>query len=297
LEVPPTPPAASAAKSVDIGGGGPKIDGLRAPGQRCAGCRESQEQDSRMFAIVSDIHSNLEAFQAVLEDIGAAGASSIICLGDVIGYGANPKECLDIAMRFEFTIMGNHDQAVLYEPMNFNVGAERASFWTRGQLEDEPDEAKRTARWGFLGSMLTRKEVGELLFVHGSPRRPTNEYIFADDIYYSPARVSMMFEQVSKVCFVGHSHVPGVFLGDPDFFTPDELDVEYVYGKEKAIVNVGSVGQPRDRDPRASYVLVDPMEKRIKFRRVQYDLDKTVAKILAVPDLDDFLAHRLKDGR
>ena len=116
-----------------------------------------------MFAIVSDIHANLEAFQAVLGAIRAAGISRVVCLGDVIGYGPNPRECLDIAMKFEFTIMGNHDQAVLYEPMNFNIGAERASFWTRKQLEEEPDDAKRNARWDFLGSMLPRKREGDLL--------------------------------------------------------------------------------------------------------------------------------------
>jgi len=250
-----------------------------------------------MFALVSDIHANLEALRAVLADIRAAGVTRIVCLGDVIGYGPDPRECLDIAKDFEFTIMGNHDQAILFEPMNFNVGAERASYWTRQQLEDEPDDEKRTARWDYLGAMLPRKRIGDMLFCHGSPRRPTNEYIFADDIYYSPARVTLMFEQVPAVCFVGHSHVPGVFLPDPDFFTPEELDEQYTWGKEKAIVNVGSVGQPRDRDPRSSYVLVDEDARLLTFKRVAYDVDKTISRILKIPELDDYLAHRLKEGR
>lgn len=283
-------------KSVDKRGFSPKIDGLDSL-RYIARRTGAGGLGLSMFAIVSDIHANLEAFQAVLADIHQSRVSRVICLGDVVGYGPNPRECLDLAMKFEFTIVGNHDQAVLYEPMNFNIGAERASYWTRKQLEDEPDDAKREARWTFLGSMQSRRRKGDMLFCHGSPRRPTNEYIFADDIYYSPSRITAMFEQVTGICFVGHSHVPGVFLSDPDFFTPEEMDDQYTYGKEKAIVNVGSVGQPRDRDPKASYVVVDESGKIVTFKRVAYDYETTMKKITAIDELDDFLARRLKVGQ
>ena len=144
-----------------------------------------------MLAIISDIHANTEALTAVLDDIASRGASQTICLGDVIGYGADPEVCLDTMMEAaDVTLMGNHDYAVLYEPNNFNIGAESACFWTREQLESETDKALRDRRWDFLGDLEVKhlmegEEVGmgELAFAHGSPRRPINEYVFPDDVY------------------------------------------------------------------------------------------------------------------
>ena len=107
-----------------------------------------------MFAIVSDIHSNLEAFTAVLEEIDRRGVQQIICLGDVVGYGPNPMECLDlVAARCRASIMGNHDFAVFYEPFNFNSGAEQACYWTRQTFENDPDIERRAARWKFTGRL------------------------------------------------------------------------------------------------------------------------------------------------
>jgi diadenosine tetraphosphatase ApaH/serine/threonine PP2A family protein phosphatase len=249
-----------------------------------------------MFAIVSDIHSNLEALTAVFAEIDRRQIQHVLCLGDVIGYGPNPMECLDmVALRCRACLMGNHDFAVFYEPYNFNMGAEQASFWTRQCFEDEPDKAVRTARWKFLGDLPVVIRTAEFTAVHASPRRPVNEYIFPDDIYTNPGKFASIFERFERLCFVGHTHVPGVFLEGPDFYSPDELDGSYDIAKEKAIVNVGSVGQPRDRDPRSSFVVVS--DTAVEFVRVPYDVGATVKKVIAIPQLDDFLGTRLLDGR
>src|SRR5205807_2425183 len=142
-------------------------------------------------------------------------------------------------------------------------GAERACYWTRTALEEERDAARRNNRWRFLGSLGPRHELDGLLFVHGSPRKPINEYLFPDDVYSNPHKLLSNFERMEQLtCFCGHTHVPGVFVDDPYFEPPDELGdaPKYVIGEEKVIINVGSVGQPRDRDPRAGYVIVNDDE-------------------------------------
>lgn len=249
-----------------------------------------------MLAIVSDIHGNLEALTSVLGEIDRRGITDILCLGDVIGYGPNPLECLDLVMkRCRVCLMGNHDFAVFYEPYNFNTGAESASYWTRQQLEEEADRAKREARWSYLGALGVRYKNGQFLATHASPRRPVNEYIFPDDIYTNAGKFVTLFERVERLCFVGHTHVPGLFLEGPDFYSPDELDYRYEIGDDKAIINVGSVGQPRDRDPRSSFVVMT--DTTVEFVRVPYDIATTVKKVSAIRELDDFLGTRLMDGR
>jgi predicted phosphodiesterase len=276
--------------------------------------------NNRIFAIISDIHSNLEALQAVFADIEERGITEVVCLGDVIGYGANPKECLDLVReRCRITLMGNHDHAVLFEPTNFNLPAERACYWTRRMLEEEPDTEVRRARWKFLGELPIRVKEYDVLFLHASPRRPMNEYIFPEDVFTNPQKVIANFERLdARVCFVGHTHQPGVFVDDPYFDPPNELPDSpfYEVDDERVIINVGSVGQPRDRDARAGYVVVhrrpevlnDGAEslvaaalnstiEQVEFIRVEYDLGRTVEKILAESALDDLLGTRLYDGR
>jgi len=257
-----------------------------------------------MLAVISDIHSNTPALSAVLADITRREIEQIICLGDVVGYGPEPKQCLDLVMaKTAVTLMGNHDYAILYEPKNFNIGAEGACFWSRQQLEDEPDDAKRAARWDFVGSLPLKHtlaghafDMGELVFLHGSPRRPVNEYVFPDDIYNNPNKIAGLFDRFSHLCFVGHTHVPGVFTPTPDFYSPDELEgVFKIDPKRKALINVGSVGQPRDRDWRACYVIVE--EEQVRFLRVEYDVEAVCQKVLETPELDDYLGRRLKEGR
>jgi len=257
-----------------------------------------------VLAIISDIHSNTEALRAVLDDIASRDVQQVICLGDVLGYGPDPAECLDMVMRAaSVTLMGNHDSAVLYEPNKFNLAAEAACFWTRQQLEQERDDALRNARWEFLGNLPVKHTMsgeglglGEMIFAHGSPRRPVNEYIFPDDVYNNPNRVLGQFERFAHLCFVGHTHVPGVFFDTPDFYAPDELEgVFEVSPNHKALINVGSVGQPRDRDSRASYVLVEG--NLVRFVRVPYNVEAVMQKVLGNPELDDYIGLRLKEGR
>jgi len=257
-----------------------------------------------MLAIISDIHSNTEALSAVLDDIRQREVERIVCLGDIVGYGPEPRQCLELVRQnASTTLMGNHDFAVLYEPENFNVGAEAAAFWTREQLETEEDDERRSQGWDFLGSLQMKASFrdddltpGEMIFVHGSPRRPVNEYIFPDDVYNNTHKLQGLFERFDHLCFVGHTHVPGVFVETPDFYTPEEL--EFVYELDparKALVNVGSVGQPRDRDNRASYVVVEP--RAIRFVRVPYDYEATIRKVMPIPEIDDYLGIRLREGR
>lgn len=249
-----------------------------------------------MLAILSDIHSNLEALTAVFAEIDRRGIKDMICLGDIVGYGPDPMPCIDlIAERCKVSLMGNHDFAVFYEPYNFNTGAETASYWTREQFENDPDTERRARRWRFLGGLPVRLRTPDFVAVHASPRRPINEYIFPDDIYTNPGKFVSIFERFDKYCFVGHTHVPGVFLEGPDFYSPDELDGKFELTEEKAIINVGSVGQPRDRDPRASFVVLT--EKSVEFVRVPYDFDTTARKVESIGPLDDFLGARLRDGR
>ena len=258
-----------------------------------------------MFAVLSDIHSNLEALTTVLADIEKRGIKAIYCLGDVIGYGPNPGECLDLIIeKTKWCDLGNHDYAAFYEPTNFNYAAEQASFWTREVLETQEEKEVRDRHWGFLGELPMRQRLETKLgantaiidFVHASPRRPVNEYIFPDDVYTNPLKVRLLFERVKHICFVGHTHMPGVFLDEPDFYLPNELNNVYpIVDDEKAIINIGSVGQPRDKDNRSSYVYVN--ENEVHFVRVEYDFETTIGKIMAIEQLDSFHAERLRDGR
>ncbi len=248
-------------------------------------------------AIISDIHANLEALNVVLADIDARGIEEIFCLGDIVGYGPDPARCLDIVMeRCKWALMGNHDFAVLYEPTGFNASAEAGAYWTRAQLEEEAESEPLRRRWQFLGKLRIRERHNGALWVHASPRRPINEYIFPDDVITSPSKITQIFERIERCCFVGHTHVTGVFTDEPDFYPPSDLDGVYkINPHEKCIINPGSVGQPRDRDPRASYAILDG--ERVEFVRLAYDVQAVVDKIKAIPELSDFLGQRLLEGR
>jgi predicted phosphodiesterase len=245
-------------------------------------------------ALISDIHSNLEALEAVLEDIKAQNVEAIYCLGDVVGYGPNPRECIDRVMDMPLVLLGNHDQGALFDPEGFNPGAERAIFWTRTQLESGGNRPERARRWEFLSERPRSHKENSVLYVHGSARNPLNEYVFPEDIY-NPRKMERIFAQIEKFCFQGHTHVPGIFTETLQFYSPEDVDYAYELDNRKTMVNVGSVGQPRDGDSRACYVLFDG--KTIRYRRVEYDIDTTVKKIYDVPDLENFLGDRLRDGR
>jgi len=246
-------------------------------------------------AIISDIHSNLEGLQAVLADIKQQGVDEIYCLGDVVGYGPNPRECVDLVMACKVVILGNHDQGAMFDPEGFNASAERAIFWTRAQLESATDKRElKERRWEFLAERPRSHREDGTLFVHGSARNPLNEYVFPEDIY-NQRKMERIFALVERYCFQGHTHVPGVFTENMQFHSPEEIDYVYKLDGRKMLCNVGSVGQPRDGDWRACYVLLD--DESIRYRRVEYDVETTVKKIYAVPELENFLGDRLREGR
>lgn len=256
-------------------------------------------------ALISDMHGNAEALRTVLADIDRRGIPRIVCLGDIIGYGPEPLECVDlVAKRCQWSLMGNHDFGVLYEPTNFNVAAASAAYWTREKFDSVEDMELRTRRYQFLGQLRVRVvenadgDGPEILAVHGSPRRPINEYIFPDDVIGATDKMKQIFELIDGIAIVGHTHVPGVFTDEPDFYPPDEIGANCTYkfnDEEKAIINVGSVGQPRDHDPRASYAIMYP--DRVEFIRVEYDIDYTANLIREISPLTNWLADRLYEGR
>lgn len=265
---------------------GPDADWARRFGKVCVVKR----------ALISDIHGNLEALRAVLLDIRAQGITDIYCLGDIVGYGPNPCECVDEVMsKCAVTIQGNHDLAAIFDPNGFNPVALRAIYWTRERLDSQGGPSIIQKRWDFLGTLQTMRKEGDIWFVHGSPRDPTNEYVFPEDAY-NQRKMEALFSRFPKYCFQGHTHLPGIFVagGEYEFVRPDECNYEYRLGGQRLMVNVGSVGQPRDDDPRACYVVLT--DELITYRRVEYDCAATANKIYGIPDLDRMLGDRLRSG-
>lgn len=249
-------------------------------------------------ALISDIHGNFEALSAVLELIKTLNVDEIICLGDIIGYGPDPIRCLDLVMaNCHRTILGNHDQASIFDPEGFNPVALRAIFWTRQQLElDTSNPAQADKRWDFLGELPRRHDEGKYLFVHGSPRDPTNEYVFPEHIY-EKNRMESLMKRFDQYCFQGHTHIPGMFTESGNFVPPAQQDHFFQLGDEKCMFNVGSVGQPRDEDARACFAVLDTEENSVQYYRQEYDVSVTRDKIYAIPELDNMLGDRLVSGR
>jgi predicted phosphodiesterase len=245
-------------------------------------------------ALISDIHGNLEALDAVLDDIKLHGIKEVFCLGDIVGYGPSPRECIDRVMdACKIALLGNHDHTAISGTDGFGIRAERANSWTREQLREERagDERRRA----FLSALQRSYSDGPFLFVHGSPRNPLSEYVFPEDVY-NRRKIEALFELFDGVCFHGHTHVPGIITEDFRFLSPEEVDMEYALGDYKVMVNIGSVGQPRDGDERASYVILDdarsegdirrdslglmmPRSTKVIYRRVPYDHESTTRRI------------------
>jgi len=253
----------------------------------------------KKVALISDLHSNLEALEAVLRHIADQGdVTSIYCLGDVVGYGPNPAEVIDLVREHcEFCLMGNHDMALTGMPLGFSGMAAQAIRWQRQMLEPRADSQVRVReRWAFIASLAEQERIGDDWFVHASPRHPVTEYLLPWDVQGDPAKLNEAMALVTGHCFVGHTHMPGVFTTGPRFQSSAELHNEYVFAPgQNAIVNVSSVGQPRDRDPRACYATVT--DAGVTWCRVEYDIEKTIAKVMAIPELDARCGLRLRDGR
>jgi predicted phosphodiesterase len=253
-----------------------------------------------MFAVISDLHSNIEALTNVFADIESIGVTDIVCLGDIVGYGPNPLECVDLVMqKCRVALKGNHDEALVHGAYAFNLRAQKAIEWTRDQLK--PGFFSGSAvrrRWEFLTNLPLRHEEGSDLFIHGSPRDPTNEYVLATEIGFGPTeKFEEIFASFERMLFVGHTHMPCVITDKYETKTSSELDNKFVFPdmcEQKVIINVGSVGQPRDRDNRSCYVVVDG--DTVTWRRVEYDVDKVVARMEQIAQLDAALSARLKEG-
>jgi diadenosine tetraphosphatase ApaH/serine/threonine PP2A family protein phosphatase len=240
-----------------------------------------------VIAIISDIHGNLEALQTVLEDARREKVDGIVCLGDVVGYGADPNACLELVRKeVSVIVLGNHDAAACNPRLaeNFNEVARVAIRWTSEQLTKEHLE--------FLRGLPYDHVDGDTRYVHASPDDPPAwHYILTEQEAWNA------FEACPEsVCFVGHSHVALRVLLRRGRLVVMEEDVVQVAGDDRALLNVGSVGQPRDGDWRASYALWDPAAKRMVARRVEYDLETAARKIRAA-GLPEVLAKRLAVGQ
>ncbi len=240
------------------------------------------------YAIISDIHGNLEALESVLEDIERQRVDAILCLGDIIGYGPNPNECVSIIKRMaQISLAGNHDYAPLgkIDITYFNQWARNAIHWTAGRLTPASVE--------FLLSLPLIKKLNNFTIVHATPEDPEEwDYITTvdDAIKNFPA-----FD--GQVCFIGHSHVPLVVaMNDRQEFRIIR-DNPFIFREdERYIINVGSVGQPRDLNPKAAYAIFDSEEKRYELKRIPYNFKKTQSKIIEA-GLPEFLALRLERGQ
>lgn len=238
------------------------------------------------FALIADIHSNLEALQAVLADSKAQGVTHYACLGDVVGYCANPKECLDIIRKMGMPcVKGNHDEYCSMDEglEGFNPHAAEAVEWTREQLTSED------RKW--LRDLKYMRLVANFSIVHATLDGPQRwGYVF-DKL----AAAASFTYQNTALCFFGHTHVPVAFVRD-SLVRGNTYSRFRLESGRKYFINVGSVGQSRDGVPKATYVIHDTNEATVELRRIDYDMAKTQQKILAA-GLPRRLADRLSEGR
>jgi diadenosine tetraphosphatase ApaH/serine/threonine PP2A family protein phosphatase len=240
------------------------------------------------YAILADIHSNLAAFEAVLKDAdGRGGFDKIWCLGDVVGYGPDPHECIERLRQFKpVCIAGNHDWAAIgkMDTSEFNPVAAIAAHWTAEQLTAEDKDY-------LLDLPLTLHENGFTL-AHGSPREPIWEYLLSTDV----AQENFAYFETAY-CLVGHSHVPLIFeLANDKAIYREFKETTLKLKDRRMIINPGGVGQPRDGDPRASYAIYDAKTKAVHHYRVEYDIQATQKK-MAERGLPTPLISRLGVGR
>lgn len=231
------------------------------------------------IAIIADIHSNLEALEKTFETIEAKNVEDIVCLGDIVGYGANPNECLNIVKKkTQHIVLGNHEKAAanLAYAKFFTPYARTAVEWTAKELTEENRRLIETLPYTL--------EVEDVLYVHASPYLPHKwYYIFSsDDAFHNFSYFT------TRLCFVGHTHVPEIFCED--------LLTEELVRQKKFLINVGSVGQPRDNDPRLSFGILDTEQWQYENIRAEYDVQKAAEKIRKA-GLPQMLADRLLVGR
>lgn len=241
-------------------------------------------------AIISDIHANIEALEAVLADIKRQKTDEIICLGDIVGYGANPNECIELIKNTcSLIILGNHDAAAigLLSTDHFNVHAKIAIDWTAENLS--------AASQSILRSLPLKEIKYSQAFVHATPYEPNMWYYIT-----SLEEAAFNFQFFETVfCFVGHTHIPIIIVleNEKEVFVHQSSEIKY-FDKRQArfLINVGSVGQPRDRDPKSCYGILDTDAQLFSYHRVAYDIAKAQNKMRKIK-MPDFLVTRLVDGR
>jgi len=241
------------------------------------------------YAIIADIHANLAAFTAVLDDIERrGGVEERWCLGDVVGYGPDPHQCIELLRHYNHVcVAGNHDWAAIgkLSLSEFNPDAAAACRWTAQQLSPEDVD--------YLESLPLVIEKDDFTLVHGSPREPIWEYLLS----IGNAKQNFAYFQ-SQFCLVGHSHVPLVFRYTETgacSFSPFLTNIGLVLGKSRLIINPGGVGQPRDGDPRASYAIYDSQARVVRLYRIPYDINVTQNKMVK-HNLPVRLVARLSHG-
>jgi len=242
------------------------------------------------LALISDIHANLEALEAVLKDAEVQGVDRMHCLGDVIGYGSNPVECIDLVQTHcEIKLVGNHEYAALglVPGSHMNHLARQSMDWTRGRLTDR--------EIAIIAEYAMTSQAEDSLLVHASPFQPEAWHYVLSETEARPA-----FQHFSgRLAFFGHTHLPLIFSLTPGDSlrsqTGHDIDLD-TEDNTRYLINVGSVGQPRDDDPRACYVVYDSTEAAITYRRVDYDICATQAKMTEA-HLPQQLIERLEAGR
>ncbi|MFH1594532.1 MAG: metallophosphoesterase family protein [Candidatus Omnitrophota bacterium] len=240
-----------------------------------------------VYGIFSDIHGNLEALEALTKALTDEKLDRLLCVGDIVGYGANPLECIDMISDLKPAVVcGNHDAACcgLINTRCFNDRARSAVIWTKKRIRTQDVELLQGLKHVFKN--------GDITMAHGTLHEPES---FNYMINETSARATFDLMD-TKVCFVGHSHVPGIFSERP------EEAPSYFYKKkfkltkeERAIINVGSVGQPRDGDPRSCYCIYDSDARSVEFKRMTYDVQKAQKNIINA-GLPSYLAFRLGKG-
>ncbi|MBN2542993.1 metallophosphoesterase family protein [bacterium] len=239
-----------------------------------------------LIALISDIHGNLEALEAARNIIEKIEPDKTICLGDVVGYGANPSECLQIIREMvSLCIAGNHDSAVagLTHIDTFTTYAKEALLWTIKRMT--PEEKK------YLSALPMVYEYRDFLFVHASPSEP-GKWGYIQSNHEAMAAFQAL---KNKICFVGHTHIPYVWVFMDEGFYPEESVVYRLESSKKYIVNIGSIGQPRDKNPKGSIMIFDTEQLTIKLIRFDYTIGTAQKKILEA-GLPNELAIRLGNG-
>ncbi len=241
-----------------------------------------------LYGIFSDIHANLPALEAVVDSMKANGVERRVCLGDIVGYGANPNECVAITKEIaDVCILGNHDSVAIRwdSDAGFNPYAKKAIEWTQANLNEE----SRT----YLRSLPYMYEENDICFVHASPMSPA-DWIYITDLEDALDAFDHFGE---RNCFVGHTHSPVIVaMRDGEIPKVIETGAYTLEDGERLLMNVGSVGQPRDRDSRASYCLFDTETLSARLVRLEYDIART-QKSMRDAGLPDFLVERLELGR